>query len=393
MQESRKRSVSFFVAIPKIQTTLSHNVIKAFLTILGLLAAVFAAIFFVKAKQFEPAPPMAFPPAAITSAIADSQTWEQTVRATGSLKASKGVMVSAEVAGSVSEIFFESGQEVEAGDLLLTLDDSTEQAQFRSAEASANLANVNLKRSRELLNSRTISQSEFDQAEATASQANAQLAQIKAVLDKKRIHAPFSGTLGIRLVDIGEYLSPGIAIASLQQLDPIYVDFNLPQKQLQSAAKDYPVEVAIDSFPDTTFRGSVEATNPELDTVTRTFRVRAILPNPDHQLRPGMFGSVEVVQPGPLEVVAIPSTAIYYQAYGNSIFVVKTKEDGSGKTVEQRFVKLGKSKGDFVSVIEGLEAGEEVATAGVFKLSNGRAVVVDNSKAQTPSLNPTPDNA
>ncbi|MDQ8185668.1 efflux RND transporter periplasmic adaptor subunit [Pelagicoccus sp. SDUM812002] len=367
--------------------------IKAFLTILGLLGLIFAAIFLVKAKQFEAAPPMAFPPAVITTAIASEQTWEQTVRATGSFRASKGVMVSAEVAGSVAEIHFESGQEVNAGDLLLTLDDSTEQAQLRSAEASASLANVNLKRSSELLNSRTISQSELDQSEATASQANAQLEQIKAVLDKKRIHAPFSGTLGIRLVDIGEYLSPGIAIASLQQLDPIYIDFNLPQKQLQSAAKDYPVEVSIDSYPDTTFRGTVEATNPELDTVTRTFRVRAILPNPDHKLRPGMFGSVEVVQPEPLEIVAIPATAIYYQAYGNSIFVIKASEDGSSKTVEQRFVKLGKSKGDYVSVIEGLEPGEEVATAGVFKLSNGRAVVVDNSKAIEPSLNPKPDNA
>lgn len=367
--------------------------IKAFLTVLGLLGLIFTAIFLVKAKQFEAAPPMAFPPAVVTSAVAQEQTWDNTVKATGSLRASKGVMVSSEVPGTVSKIFFESGQEVQAGDLLLALDDSTEQAQLRSAEASAQLANLNLNRSRELLGSRTISQSEFDRAEATASEANAQLEQIKAVLAKKRIHAPFSGTLGIRLVDIGEYLSPGVAIASLQQLDPIYVDFNLPQKQLQSAAKDYPVEVTIDSFPGKTFRGAVEATNPELDPVTRTFRVRAILENSDRQLRPGMFGSVEVIQPDPLEVVAIPNTAIYYQAYGNSIFVIQANADGSGKTVEQRFVKLGKSKGDFVSVTQGLEPGEEVATAGVFKLSNGRAVVIDNSKALTPSLNPQPDNA
>lgn len=367
--------------------------IKAFLTVLGLLGLVFAAIFLVKAKQFEAKPPMAFPPAVITSAIAETQTWEQTVKATGSLAASKGVMVSAEVPGSVAEIYFESGQNVKAGDLLLKLDDSAEQAQLRAAEASAQLAEVNLKRSRDLLGSRTISQSEFDRTEATASEATAQLEQIKAVLAKKRIVAPFSGTLGIRLVDIGEYLSPGVAIASLQQLSPIYVDFNLPQKQLTAAAPNYPLEVAIDSFPDTNFRGTVEALNPELDPRTRTVRVRGILPNEDGKLRPGMFGSVQVLQPEPLQVIAIPNTAIYYQAYGNSIFVIKPAADGSGKTVEQRFVKLGKTKGDFIAVTEGLKPGEEVATAGVFKLSNGRGVVVDNSKALQPSLNPEPENA
>lgn len=367
--------------------------IKSFLIVLGCLGIAFAAIFLIKAKQFEKGPPMAFPPAAVTSATAVSQTWEQSVKATGSLQASKGVMVSSEVPGTVSEIFFESGQEVKEGDLLLTLDDSTEQAQLRAAEASAQLAQVNLKRSRELLDSRTISRSEFDRAEATAAETEAQLSQIKAALDKKRIHAPFTGTLGIRLVDIGEYLSPGVAIASLQQLNPIYADFNLPQKQLLAAAAGYPVEVAIDSYPGTVFRGSVEALSSELDERTRTVRVRAVLQNDEQKLRPGMFGSVAVVQPQPLQVVAVPSTAIYYQAYGNSLFVIKPTADGSGKTVEQRFVKLGKSQGDFVAITEGLEPGEEVATAGVFKLSNGRGVVVDNSKSLAPSLDPKPDNA
>nr|WP_246462600.1 efflux RND transporter periplasmic adaptor subunit [Pelagicoccus albus] len=336
---------------------------------------------------------MAFPPAAVTSAKADSQTWEQTVKATGTLSASRGVMVSSEVPGTVSEIFFESGQKVEKGDLLISLDDSTEQAQLRAAEASFQLAAVNLKRSKDLLGSRTISQSEFDSAEATASQASAQLEQIKSSIEKKRIVAPFSGTLGIRLVDIGEYISPGTAIASLQQLSPIYVDFSLPQKQLLSADTGYPLEVTIDSYPGASFRGEVEALNPDLDAATRTFRVRGILPNEDGKLRPGMFASVKVVQPEPMEIVAVPSTAIYYQAYGNSVFVIKPAEDGSGSVVEQRFVELGKTKGDFVAVLKGVEPGEEVATAGVFKLSNGRNVVVDNSKAIEASLNPQPDNA
>lgn len=369
--------------------------IRAFLLVIGLIGLLFAAIFMVKAKQ----PPFAapgqqgFPPAVITSATAESQTWERFVRATGSVRASQGVTVSAEVSGTIREIHFESGQKVEQGDLLLVLDDSTEQAQLKAAEASYKLADVNLRRSQELLDSRTISQSEFDRSDATAAEAKAQLAQIQAVINKKRIHAPFSGTLGIRQVDVGEYLSPGAAIVSLQQLDPIYVDFSLPQKQIGAAKPGYQLEISVDAFPDTRFSGAVEAVNPELDLTTRTIRVRGTVANADGELLPGMFGTVNIVQPEPLQVVAIPATAVYPQAYGNSIFVIKPSEDGSSKIVEQRFVTLGLTRGDFVQIEKGLEAGEEVATTGVFKLDNGRAVVVDNSKALEPSLNPTPDNA
>lgn len=367
--------------------------IRAFLIILGSIALIFAAVFFVKAKQFTAPAQQGFPPVAITTAPADSQTWERAIRATGSIRASQGVLVAAEVAGTIREIHFGSGQEVEKGDLLIVLDDSTEQAQLKAAQASANLANVNLKRSQELFDSRTISQSEFDRAEATAAESEAQLSQIKSVIDKKRILAPFSGTLGIRLVDVGEYLTAGASIVSLQQLDPIYVDFSIPQIQFNSAKPGYALNVSVDAFPDTKFTGEIEAVNPNLDVSTRTVRVRGTLQNPNGELRPGMFGTVGIIQPQPLEVVAIPSTAVYPQAYGNSIFVIKNAEDGSGKIAEQRFVTLGTTKGDFVQILDGLEPEEEVATAGVFKLNDGSKVVVDNSKAIEPSLNPTPDNA
>lgn len=369
--------------------------IRAFLIVLGSIGLIFAAIIFVKAKQppFSEPAYQGFPPVAITSAVASAQTWDRTTRATGSVRASKGVLVSAEVPGTIREIHFESGQEVEMGDLLIVLDDSTEQAQLKAAQASYNLASLNLKRSQELYDSRTISQSEFDRSEATAAEAQAQLSQIQAAIDKKRILAPFAGTLGIRLVDVGEYLNAGAGIVSLQQLDPIYVDFSLPQIQISTAKPGYQLQVSVDAFPETRFAGEIEAINPNLDVATRTVRVRGTIANENGELRPGMFGTVEIIQPEPLEVVAIPSTSVYPQAYGNSIFVIVDAPEGSGKVVEQRFVTLGTTKGDFVQIVKGLEPGEEVATAGVFKLNDGSAVAIDNSKAIEASLNPNPDNA
>jgi len=368
-------------------------VIRALLIVLAAIGGLFTAIFMVKAKQFSDQPFMMFPPENITSAIAMADAWPQTLQATGSLTASQGIHVSAEVAGTVAEISFASGQLVQKGDLLLTLDDTVEQAQLKAAAASSKLAEVNLRRAKELFASRTISQSEFDRAEATAAEASAQLEQIKATISKKQIRAPFSGTLGIRMVDLGEFLSTGTAIVSLQQLDPVYADFSLPQNQISAARPGYKVAIALDAYPDRTFKGAVAAINPGFDTATRTVRVRAELDNPEQLLRPGMFVSVRIAQPEPVEVVAIPATAINPQAFGNSIFVVKPAEQGEGKVVEQRFVRLGLRRGDFVQVLDNLDAGEEVATAGVFKLSDGRAVAVDNSRSIETSLNPKPDNA
>ncbi len=364
---------------------------KTFLIVIVVIIAILGGIVLVKGPQFAPPPPFVMPPESISSGVAEEMVWENTVSAVGTMRASRGVTLSAEVSGTISEIHFESGQNVEKGDLLFELDTSAETAQLESAVASAELAEVNLKRAKELRASRSVAQSELDTAEARAKEAKAALSQIQAQLEKKVIRAPFSGRLGIRQIDLGEYINPGSPVVSLQSVDPMYVDFSLPQQQLSKVKSGYQLRLTIDTYPDKTFSGVVEAIDPELNLSNRMFRIRGALSNKDGLLVPGMFANVEVVQPESTTVVAVPGTAVYYQAFGNTVFVIKNSDQG--KTVEQRFVKIGQTKGDYVSIVEGVAAGEEIVTAGAFKLFNGRSVVVDNSKALPVSLNPTPADA
>jgi len=365
--------------------------LKGFLISIGIIVAISIGIVLVKGPQFASPPPFQMPPETVTSYRAEAMTWERTVGTVGTLKASQGVMVSAEVSGTVSAIHFESGQSVEAGDLLFELDTSAEGAQLESAQATYELAEVNLKRAKELRASRSIAQSELDTAQARAKESKAVVEQIQATLEKKIIRAPFSGVLGIRQVDLGEYLNPGATVVSLQSVDPMYVDFSLPQQQLGNVQKGLPLRVAMDTYLGREFAGEVEALDPDLDLANRMFRARGVLPNSDGALKPGMFANVSVIQPEPLEVVAVPKTSVFYQAYGNTIFVIMPGE--TGQVVEQRFVTLGETKGDFVAVESGVEAGEEVVSSGAFKLFNGRIVVVDNSKALAVSLDPQPEDA
>jgi membrane fusion protein, multidrug efflux system len=362
--------------------------LKGFLIVIGIIVALLVGIFLIKAPQFAPPPPFVMPPETVTSREAEEMIWENVVTAVGTLRASQGVMVSAEVSGTVSAIHFDSGESVETGDLLFELDTSTERAQLESAKATHELAEVNLKRAQELRESRSIAQSELDTADARAKETKAAMEQVRATLEKKVIRAPFAGRLGIRQVDVGEYLNPGAVVVSLQSINPVYVDFSLPQQQVTKVKNGYVFRLEVDTYPDRSFEGVVEAIDPDLDLSNRMFRVRGVLVNEDGALRPGMFANVGIVQPEAYTVVAVPGTAVYYQAYGNTIFVVKPGE--SGNIVEQRFVKLGRTKGDFVSVLNSLEVGEEVVTAGAFKLFNGRSVVIDNSKALEVSLNPKP---
>ena len=366
--------------------------IRTALAVFLPIIAIIAIVATVKAKQFGAPPPGGFPPTVVDSDIAESQTWPRTTKTTTTLRASQGVEVTTELPGIVRTIHFESGDSVEKGQLLISLDDSTEQAQLTAAKASAHLAELDLKRGEELREARVISQSELDTLQARASEAAAQLAQIESTLSKKQIFAPFAGRLGIRHVDIGEYLTPGSAIVSLQNLDPLYADFTLPQKQLALAKPGFEVELSIDAFPESRFSGTVESINATIDPTTRSLSIRANIENPGQSLLPGMFGTVTLIQPEPLEVVAIPGTAISYQSYGNSVFVIIDSEDKQGKVVEQRFVTLGPAKGDFVAITDGLEPGEEVVSAGVFKLSNGAAVMVDNSRKLPAKLDPQPAN-
>lgn len=337
------------------------------------------------------------PPESITTAVATPQSWESVITAVGSFEAVRGVTLAAEASGRVVHIDFEAGTPVKAGDLLLRQDVSTESASLRAAEANASLAKTTLDRSRDLLSQRLISQSEYDAAEAQYKAAIAEVENIRTLIDKKTIRAPFAGRLGIRLVNIGENLQEGTEIVSLQLLDPLFINFQIPERQLADIRLGYTVRAATDALPDRMIEGKITAINSEVNATTRNVRIQATATNPEEQVLPGMFAKVAVVLPGEKTVLTIPITAVHYAPYGNSVFIVEEKRnEQSGKqelVVRQQFVQLGETQGDFVAVTSGLAAGEVVAGTGVFKLSNGQTVVINNELAPEYELNPEPDNA
>ncbi len=339
----------------------------------------------------------AMPPTTVTAAGAQSQSWENSLPATGSLLAVQGVTVGAEVPGKVVQIAFEAGAAVKAGDLLVQLDTTTEAAQLRAAEATAALAKANLQRARDLRENNTNSEAELDAADAQAKQADAQVEAIRAVIAKKTIRAPFDGRLGLRLVNLGQILREGDPISTLQTLDPIYVNFSLPQQRISQIAPGAVVHVTSDAAPGESFEGKITAISPEVDTSTRNIRVQATITNRGEKLRPGMFANVEVMLPTRTEALAIPATAVLYAPYGDSVFVIEEKKDEqSGKVqqvLRQQFIRLGAARGDFVNVVDGLKPGEQVVTAGVFKLRGGMPVVIDNTLAPNAQLAPKPKDA
>ncbi len=361
------------------------------------LFLVFGTIFLIKKKQFTPPPPYEMPPESVTTGVVQAQEWERVVAAVGSLRADQGVTVPSEGQGTVKRIAFESGARVQAGDVLLELDSEVERAQLNSAQARAELTQINLNRARELWDRQAISKSDFDSAEAAFKQATADARSLEATIAKKAMRAPFTGRTGIRLVSLGQFLDRGNPIVTLQALDPIHADFSLPQQRVAEIKAGYDVRVTLDAKPGRVFTGKITAISPEIDSTTRTARVESTLSNADEELTPGMFVNVEVIAPGKTAVVAIPSTAVYYQAFGDTVFVVKDVRDEKtgqvAKRAEQRFVKLGEARGDFVRVLSGVKAGEEVVTSGVFKLSNGTKLFVDNSLAPKPELAPKPKNS
>lgn len=331
------------------------------------------------------------PPEFVSSAKITEESWKQSLEAIGTLAAVQGVTVSSEVAGKITAIHFDSGEAVKVGQLLIELDSSTEQAQLAAAEADLQLSILNLERIKKLRKSDTIAQAELDSAEASYLSSLAQLDNIKAVIQKKSIVAPFTGRLGIRLVDMGEYLSNGDAIVSLQSLDPIFADFSFPQKWVSKVSVGMAVEVEIDAFPGVTFKGELSAITPEVNVVTRTVSLRATLDNSDAQLLPGMFAEIAVVLPVEKLKKVVPGTAVLYNSYGNSIFVIK-EADGA-KIVEQQFVKIEESRGDFVAIESELETGSDIVSTGVFKLRNGISVALNNEVAPKPSINPKPSDS
>jgi membrane fusion protein, multidrug efflux system len=333
------------------------------------------------------------PPEPVTTAVVEADSWQTTLKAVGTLTAVQGVTVSAELSGKVVKIAFEPGTLVKEGDLLICQDTSTEEAQLLGAEAQTNLARIDRDRASKMVAENIISQADYDGAVAAYQQAKSQADNIRAAIAKKTIRAPFSGHLGIRQVNLGQIIREGDPIVTLQTLDPIYVDFNLPQQFLEQLSAGLPVTVTCDALPDVTIQGTITTINPLVDSKTRNIQLQATVPNHDNKLRSGMFVTTSVDLPTLEKVLAIPETAVLYAPYGNSVFIVENDKDHEeGKIVRQQFVRLGKKRGDFVAVTSGLNEGQTVVSTGGFKLHNDQAVVIDNKLSPTFELSPTPEN-
>lgn len=362
-------------------------------------AAIWTALGGVKYLQFKGAMEqyanMPMRVESVTSQTAAEEVWIPSLKAIGSTDAVQGVTVSTDQPGIVTKIAFESGQMVKEGDLLVQLDVTQEEAQLRSAIAQQKLAALNLQRQQNLIKSRVSAQSELDTAQAEYDQATARVLEMKSMVDKKTIRAPFSGVLGIRAVNLGQYLQSGAAVAPLQALDPIYVNFYLPQQNLGQIAAGQVVNVKADGLPDVNFTGKVNAVDAVVDEATRNVRVQATLANPQGQLRPGMFVNAEVPQKAESRHVVLPSTAIQYAPYGDTVFIIEDMTDPKGgqayKGVRQQVVKIGETRGDRIAILSGVKPGEEVVTSGVFKLRQGAAVSVNNSILPENSDKPTPE--
>jgi len=334
------------------------------------------------------------PPESISSAVVRAETWQGTLSAVGTITAVQGVTITPEIAGAVREIAFESGAVVAKGDLLVRLDTSSEEAQLRAVEAQVELARLNADRARTLRADKTLSQADLDLAEATLKQNQANADTIRATITKKTIRAPFAGKLGIRLVNLGENLDLGKPIVSLQSLSPVYAEFSLPQQELARLQPGMRVNLSADTYPNQKFEGVLTAMNPDLDQVTRSVRVQATFENREQLLRPGMFARVEVLLPEEPSVVVIPATSILSAPYGDSVFVIEPATNSAGGlVVRQQFVRIGRVRGDFISVDAGLKAGERIVSAGQFKLRNGMAVTENNEIAPKASEKPRPSDS
>jgi membrane fusion protein (multidrug efflux system) len=337
------------------------------------------------------------PPETVTTAVVRSVSWEALITSVGSLEAVQGVMLTAELPGKVVRIAFEPGTKVKAGDLLLQQDISSEEAQLRAAEATVRLTKLELERSSKLLGKKAVAQAKYDSDEALYKQAVAQIDGIRATIRKKTIRAPFAGSLGIRMVNLGQVINEGDPIVSLQTIDPIFVNFSLPQQQLAKVKPGLKVRVTTDALPGQAIEGEITAISPEVDAATRNIRVQATVANRQEHLRPGMFVNVSVVLPAREEMLAIPTTAVLYAPYGDTVFVVDERKSEKGvepvNLVRQKIVQLGEKRGDFVASVSGLAKGETVVSTGVFKLRNGQAVVVDNTLAPAFKLAPEPEDS
>jgi len=387
----------------------THRRLKIYLLVAAGLLAVVVLLGGIKGaqigkligmgKKFQAMGP---PPEAVGSAAAQAGTWETTVSAVGSISSLRNVAVSNEVPGTVSKIRFESGQIAREGQVLVELDAEVERAQMASVDARRDLASRNTARSRQLAAGNVISKAQLDDAEAQLKTSTTDAAALRAQVERKIIRAPFRGRLGIRAVNVGQYLTPGTTVTTLDAMGGTFVDFTLPQEELAIVAVGLPVRVTMEGTKEA-MTGTITAIDPTVDAATRNVKLRAAIPELPGTPRPGSFVTVEVIKPTQAQVVAVPATAIVHASYGDSVFVIEDKKPGSpgmdktpdGKTIKiarQQFVRTGATRGDFIAITKGITAGQQVVSAGAFKLRNNAPIVVDNTVQAKPQLAPTPPN-
>lgn len=369
--------------------------LRRMLIMLGVVALVVLALaaykgwsIYQQVQQFsQPQPAIS-----VAAEPAVERPWQGRLPAIGTLKAFQGIDLTVEVGGIVREVLFSSGEKVARDQPLLQMDSEVERAILATSEAERGLARVEFERGRSLVSRQNISKSAFDTLSAELQKANASVAQLQAQLAKKRILAPFAGTIGIRQVDLGDYLAPGTAIATLQDLSKLYVDFFLPEQVVPQLTVGERVRFSVTAYPGEVFEGKIAAINPKVEETTRNVQVRAQLDNPDDKLLPGMFANLEVLLPGERRRVVVPETAITYTLYGNSVYLIEEQKDSEGQpvkdpqgqpqlVVQRRFVETGERREGQVVIIEGLQAGERIVTAGQLKLDNGAHVTLAEAPA------------
>jgi membrane fusion protein (multidrug efflux system) len=383
------------VAKPVAQAKMKLPRTPLFKAGLGLVA-LFAVIVGIKALQIMKmkSAPMMMPPTTVSSAPVKEENWSPILSSVGTVSAVQGATVSAELGGTVAEIKFTNGGVAKQGDVLVKLDASSEEAQLHTAEADLELTRRDAERARDLAGRKVISKAELDSAESKLKQKQGTVDNMRAMIAKKEVRAPFDGQLGIRQVNVGQMINAGQQVVSLQALEPVYVDFALPQQHLPKLSQGEDVLVHSDTVPGRDFGGKLTAINSSVDPVTRNVGLQATLENHEHELRPGMFAKVDVVLPEKQKTLVVPGTAISYAPYGDSVFVIeKQKDPKTGKesqVLRQAFVRVGEARGDFVSITKGLEPGQTVVATGVFKLRNNMPVVINNDLAPKPQLNPKP---
>jgi membrane fusion protein, multidrug efflux system len=375
-------------------------VAKRMILMLTAMAALIAVLGFVKVRQFQAMAQqfaaMQPPPEAVTTIVTAREEWPATISAIGTVAPVQGVTVSADLPGIVERIAFDSGRSVAQGDVLVELDTRQERAQLTAAEAQLELTRLNFERMERLVAEDAVSRAEYDSAAAAHRQADARIHEIRATIERKTIRAPFSGILGIRQVNLGQYLTGGDPVVPLQSLNPIYVNFGVPQQDMAQIRLGRSVRITANNLDATEFSGRVSAIDSVADAATRNVQVQATLANTGAKLRPGMFVQAQVMLGATHSVIALPASAINYAPYGDSVFVVADLKNEQGQTyrgVRQQVVKLGATRGDQIAVVSGLNPGEEVVTSGVFKLRNGAAVQINNSVQPANSRAPKPEDS